>query len=321
MVYTYIVHAVVRDIVTINANLNMFQVRRPMEQSYWVESISNSDSDGDADFPVCNKAPEGEATVGERLTSAQQKELKKLLSQFAVVMKNKPGRTTITEHHIETGLANPVRLPPYRLPHAFRETVQEMMETGIIENPCQEERRFPEDVCGLSTSLVDAYPMPRINDLINRLGTAKYITTLDLPRGYWQMPVAEKDKDKTGLFQFNIMPFGLIFPKNDHHTRTEGESVSAYIAALRDIAQHCDYKDSLQDMLRGKLVHRVRHERITNRLLAEKTSHEKALELALAVESAERDTKQLQATRYGYTPSVPQRARSRWTGPTDDRLG
>ena len=31
--------------------------------------------------------------------------------------------------------------------------------------------------------------------------------------------------------------------------RTDGESVAIYVAALRDIAQHCEYKDTLQDML------------------------------------------------------------------------
>ena len=35
----------------------------------------------------------------------------------------------------------------------------------------------------------DAYPMPRVDDLIDRLGGARYITTLDLSRGYWQVPV------------------------------------------------------------------------------------------------------------------------------------
>ena len=61
----------------------------------------------------------------------------------------------------------------------------------------------------------DAYPMPRIDELIDRLGRAKYITTLDLTRGYWQVPVAEEDQHKTafatpfGLFQFRVMPFGL----------------------------------------------------------------------------------------------------------------
>lgn len=54
---------------------------------------------------------------------------------------------------------------------------------------------------------VDAYPMPRTDDLIDQLGKAKYITTLDLARGYWQVPMAEEDRCKTaftpkGLFQF-----------------------------------------------------------------------------------------------------------------------
>ena len=31
----------------------------------------------------------------------------------------------------------------------------------------------------------DAYPMPRVDDLIDRLGGAGYITTMDLTRGYW----------------------------------------------------------------------------------------------------------------------------------------
>ena len=43
----------------------------------------------------------------------------------------------MTEHKIDTGSARPVRLPPYRLPHAYREDVQqelqEMLEQGIIE--------------------------------------------------------------------------------------------------------------------------------------------------------------------------------------------
>lgn len=66
-----------------------------------------------------------------------------------------------------------------------------------------------------SVTAVDPYPMPRIDDLIDRLGCAKYISTLDLSRGYWQVPVAESDRPKTsfttsmGLFQFRVMPFGL----------------------------------------------------------------------------------------------------------------
>ncbi|KAL5517048.1 hypothetical protein EMCRGX_G002515 [Ephydatia muelleri] len=62
---------------------------------------------------------------------------------------------------------------------------------------------------------VEAYPMPRIDDIIDRLGKARFISTLDLTRGYWQMPVPTEDWAKTafvtrkGLYQFKMMPFGL----------------------------------------------------------------------------------------------------------------
>ena len=64
-------------------------------------------------------------------------------------------------------------------------------------------------------SVSDAYPMPRVDDLINCVGKSTYISTLDLTRGYWQVPVAPKDQPKTAfstpfeLYQFNTMPFGL----------------------------------------------------------------------------------------------------------------
>ena len=66
-----------------------------------------------------------------------------------------------------------------------------------------------------SVSRADAYPMPRIDELIDQLGKAQYISTMDLSRGYWQVPVGAVSWDKTafvtpqGLFQFQVMPFRL----------------------------------------------------------------------------------------------------------------
>ena len=57
--------------------------------------------------------------------------------------------------------------------------------------------------------------MPRIEDILDKIGKAKFITTLDLACGYWQVPVADEDRHKTaftspfGLYQFCVMPFEL----------------------------------------------------------------------------------------------------------------
>ena len=57
--------------------------------------------------------------------------------------------------------------------------------------------------------------MPRIEDILDRVGKAKFISTIDLTCGYWQVPLAAEDKHKTAftspfdLYQFCVMPFGL----------------------------------------------------------------------------------------------------------------
>ena len=64
----------------------------------------------------------------------------------------------------------------------------------------------------------DAYPMPQTEDIIDKLGRAKYISTLDLTRGCWHIPIGGTSKEKTafvtpfGLYQLKTMPFGLHVP-------------------------------------------------------------------------------------------------------------
>ena len=52
----------------------------------------------------------------------------------------------------------------------------------------------------------DTYPMPRVDELIDRLGNASFITTLDLTRGYWKVAVEEKSRPLTTF----AMPLGSI---------------------------------------------------------------------------------------------------------------
>ena len=60
----------------------------------------------------------------------------------------------------------------------------------------------------------DRYQMPRVDELVERIGKAEFISTLDLCKGYYQVPMRAEDKPKTafltpfGKFQFCRMPFG-----------------------------------------------------------------------------------------------------------------
>lgn len=57
--------------------------------------------------------------------------------------------------------------------------------------------------------------MPRIDEMIENLGGARFITALDLTKGYWQVPLSPEAKEKTafampmGLYQYRVLAFGL----------------------------------------------------------------------------------------------------------------
>ena len=78
-------------------------------------------------------------------------------------------------------------------------------------------QRFCIDFRRLNAATVpDAYPLPRMDDCIDSLAGAKVFTLLDALWGYWQVPIAENDRDKTaltsrmGTLRCLRMPFGLL---------------------------------------------------------------------------------------------------------------
>ena len=103
-----------------------------------------------------------------------------------------------------------------------------MLETGVIEpsnslwaSPVclvkKKGRYFsPVDYRRVNAvSKKDAYPIPDIQDALDNLRGSRYFATIDLLRGYWQLGMTDRAKERSafctrrGLFQFTRMPFGL----------------------------------------------------------------------------------------------------------------
>ena len=204
-----------------------------------VESVLTSRVCVGEKVPAC-ELPEHVKLLYERsvtnLQPYQQKLLYNLLQEYAHLFSRGAedlGRTSIVKHRIDTGAAVPIRQPPRRLPLTRREeaalAVQDMLKQGVIEpstspwaSPIVLVRkkdgttRFCVDYRKLnSVTRKDSYPLPRIDDTLESLAGAKWFSTLDLKSGYWQVELDAQDKEKSafttgsGLWQFQVMPFGL----------------------------------------------------------------------------------------------------------------
>ena len=61
----------------------------------------------------------------------------------------------------------------------------------------------------------DAFPLPRVDEMVDHLAGAKYFSTVDLKSAYNQVEIDEADQHKTafttpmGLYEYRKMPYGL----------------------------------------------------------------------------------------------------------------
>lgn len=170
------------------------------------------------------------------ISNSDQPKLVKLLTKYQDVFSKGDhdlGRTDKITHSIHTTCAAPIRQRPRRPPMGQREEieeqVQDMLDRGVIKHSASPwsspvvlvdkkdgSKRFCVDYRELNKQTVrDSFPLPRIDESIDCLAGAKYFSTLDLAAGYWQVPLDNDAKLKSafvvpgGLFQFEVMPFGL----------------------------------------------------------------------------------------------------------------
>ena len=155
------------------------------------------------------------------------------VNQLLLAYKPNKTRTANIELNIQLFDDKPIFHSPRRLPFAERDIVNtqvdEWLKDGIIE-PCSSpyasqvvvvrkkdgKHRVCIDYRSLNRKLIkDHYPLPLIEDIIDRLQNAKIFSTLDLRNGFFHVPVKDTSRPytsfvtSTGQFQFRYMPFGL----------------------------------------------------------------------------------------------------------------
>lgn len=100
-------------------------------------------------------------------------------------------------------------------------------------------------------------------------------------------------------------------------SRKNAETISDYVASLRELSEYCDFGGSLNDMLRDRLVCGVNDERYQRRLLSEsKLTFEKAFELAQSMELADQNLRELRDSGSKRVNKVNARAKDRAEGQT-----
>lgn len=185
-------------------------------------------------YPPTEKSDQQEYKVSDQLSEDEAKELSQMLLEFDDVLSTKPGFTNLGKHDIKLTTDVPIRSKPYPVPFALKqvviEEVKSMLDLKVIE-PSDSQycsnyvivkkpdntNRFCIDFRPLNrVTVFDCEPIPNMEDIFVKLANCKYLSKIDLTKGYWQLPLTEEAKPLTafqtpiGLFQFKTMPFGLV---------------------------------------------------------------------------------------------------------------
>ena len=181
------------------------------------------------------EAPPGLKLVREGFvpTVAEQAKLDKVLKDYEEVLSPEPGRTDSLKLSINTGVHEPVRNHPYRIPPRWKDEVRteldKLLQLGIIrpsDSPWSSSIvtvgkkdggvRICIDFRAINNvTQPDPYQMPLIEEILETLASAKFISKIDLNKGFHQIPIEPCDIAKTafcspwGKFEFVVMPFGL----------------------------------------------------------------------------------------------------------------
>ncbi len=167
------------------------------------------------------------------LSELEKTDIIELVNSFPSLFSDVPTRTSVIEHDIDVGTAQPVKQHAYRVNPIKRKLLQKEVDYLLDHNlaepsfsswssPCilvskpDNSYRFCTDYRKLNClTKPDCYPLPRIDDCVDRVGSAKFVSKFDLLKGYWQVPLTSRAKELSAFvtpdrfLQYTVMPFGV----------------------------------------------------------------------------------------------------------------
>ena len=162
--------------------------------------------------------------VLEHLDERKIYDLKTLVNEYKDLFRDVPGRTDLLKHDVVVDEnVKPIKQHPYRMnPEKMAlvdKEVQYMLDHGLIQPSCSpwsspvvlvEKGKCQYRLCFdyrqvNKVTKPDSYPIPRIDDCIDSIGNAKYITKFDMLKGYWQVGMTDKAREVSAF----ITPKGL----------------------------------------------------------------------------------------------------------------
>ena len=168
------------------------------------------------------------------LQQSQQRDIDNLLDKYKDVMTAEPGLTSMTEFAIETGNTEPIFQRAYNTPAALKASIDTEINWLLSKHYIQPSTspwsspmvtvRKPDGTARLCVNFkkkINAvtrqqpFYMPKVEEVLEGVGKATFISKLDLSKGYYQIKMKDSDVPKTafichrGKFEFLRMPFGV----------------------------------------------------------------------------------------------------------------
>ena len=147
------------------------------------------------------------------LEPSQQEELKQLIHEYEHLFPDIPTRTDKIYHDVIVEDSKPIKQHPYRMnplkQKHLQDEVKYLLENDFIEpsqsnysSPCilvpksNGTYRMCTDYRKVnSVTKTDSFPVPRIDDCIDKFGNSKYVTKFYLLKGFWQVPLTDRAKE------------------------------------------------------------------------------------------------------------------------------